>query len=820
MISDLTDLWGRLDTLDRNEPYVWRLRLSEEEFATLESALLRQAETDGKASLLSPAWALRTVAYLAEWYKRRYQGTTSHPGVELDTDELKTLWCAANLNQTWHLYSLDNGSQSWRYSLYVLGGLSLHLALANPSQLKRLCRLYRGEEDSLEKLDDAERAAAFRQSIQRHGSLHAYLQTILNGDLPFAQSELQAPDSLASRFVSSLQNAYEETFRDKFALEWRFWVSDNDSRMARALRLHLLPEAPDGAMRPYLSLERLRCWGLPHPERQRRLRVALRLLDGSKVVREPDISRGALTFSNTGDEEAGFVAWNVRQFVPFRDVPVCAISDVEVVLFDEQERGRPVQRLKVPEWMQVYRVSEGRDEWTSRALPQRETALLCATSCTLQDAAAQHRVLGHRQFGDGLSLLWSHIHGILRFQDSQRHEHILYTRQGQDQIIVRCHDNLLRYAPDGTVTFISQDNDEDRIHLLLGRDDVRVRHIEVRSSSQEDASCTEEVPDRLEFKRGARYVAWTDAEAPPLGPVTLRVTHRGREHLFRAYHCPLPLERDLQHGRLRIGSETLTPSLERTGLPLTPVCTYELHDQETGVRLELWQPTAQREIIRRGRVVAYVESGARGTIPYLLKDEMTIQEFGEDGYRSYDCHTWSSIYQQPEFCNRNNAYLNALRQGTRFPASRLADDAPTWLDVALTMSCSHAHLMRWNYSSDRPPASLDEMPENCPDNEIIFHSLRDDDGSAAAIHPYRLGEFDPWGWQDDIRLLDCFDVCLEHRLYFFAMHPFREDSPDFLHNLYQPLLERRQGHLTDEERAGLRRLSEEMNLDFPEPPNP
>ena len=124
--------------------------------------------------------------------------------------------------------------------------------------------------------------------------------------------------------------------------------------------------------------------------------------------------------------------------------------------------------------------------------------------------------------------------------------------------------------------------------------------------------------------------------------------------------------------------------------------------------------------------------------------------------------------------------------------------------------------MRWNYDPDSPPEPLDEMPQNCPDNEI----LRSDDGSLAAIHPYCLGKFNLWEWPKNIRLLDGFDVCLEHRLYFFAMHPFRENSSDFLHDLYQPLLERRQGLLTDEERAGLRRLSEEMNLDFPEPPNP
>lgn len=47
--------------------------------------------------------------------------------------------------------------------------------------LKALCRLFHGEDYTLENLDDESRAVAFRQSIAREHSLYEYLKEILDG---------------------------------------------------------------------------------------------------------------------------------------------------------------------------------------------------------------------------------------------------------------------------------------------------------------------------------------------------------------------------------------------------------------------------------------------------------------------------------------------------------------------------------------------------------------------------------------------------------------------------------------------------------------
>ena len=70
----------------------------------------------------------------------------------------------------------------------MLGGLAIQHELNRHDKmkfLKGLCRIYHGENYTLENLDEASRAAAFRESIKRQHSLYEYMKVICDEDADY-----------------------------------------------------------------------------------------------------------------------------------------------------------------------------------------------------------------------------------------------------------------------------------------------------------------------------------------------------------------------------------------------------------------------------------------------------------------------------------------------------------------------------------------------------------------------------------------------------------------------------------------------------------
>ena len=160
------DLRNRIAGMDLKRPYVWRLRISGGEFAALEDAVREGGTT-----------ALEDVVYLAEWYKRRYDGGTAKPVRDFDC---QAIFEASGIASEGNLFVTEGGIKTWRYSIFVLGGLAFRFEQGNDRLLRELCRIYYGEDGDIDKLGDrigdGDRAVAFRESVRLGGSLYDYLR--------------------------------------------------------------------------------------------------------------------------------------------------------------------------------------------------------------------------------------------------------------------------------------------------------------------------------------------------------------------------------------------------------------------------------------------------------------------------------------------------------------------------------------------------------------------------------------------------------------------------------------------------------------------
>lgn len=318
MIEKLTkELKDKIASFDICKPYVWLLKLSEADFNELEVCLNDIASVKGFPALVSPQFAVETIIYIAEWYKRKYQRGNSNPLVE--KLNLEALWINAGINQKLFLYNDDKGNKRWLYSIYVLGGLAIKHELGrndNMRFLKGLCRIYHGEDYTLENLDEASRAIAFRESIKRCHSLYEYMQEILNGQMPFDEEDLKDDTSDVNRFVAVLKTANDEILKVKFRFEWVVTFSPDYTFMSRRLNVLLKPEEVGGGLHQYLRYDRVHLWGVPHPETQRHLYVYIRFCYNEKIIKPSTMDKPIITYLNHGLND--FVAFGVEKGVQFR----------------------------------------------------------------------------------------------------------------------------------------------------------------------------------------------------------------------------------------------------------------------------------------------------------------------------------------------------------------------------------------------------------------------------------------------------------------------------------------------------------------------
>lgn len=306
------ELKDKIASFDICKPYVWLLKLSEVDFNELEVCLNDIASVKGFPALVSPQFAVETIIYIAEWYKRKYQRGNSNPLVE--KLNLEALWINAGINQKLYLYHDDKGDKRWLYSIYVLGGLAIKHELGrndNMRFLKGLCRIYHGEDYTLENLDEASRAIAFRESIKRCHSLYEYMQNILNGQMPFDDEDLKNAASDVNLFVAVLKTANDEILKVKFRFEWVVTFSPDYTFMSRRLNVLLKPEEVGGGLHQYLRYDRVHLWGVPHPETQRHLYVYIRFCYNEKIIKPSTIDKPIITYLNHGLND--FVAFGVEK---------------------------------------------------------------------------------------------------------------------------------------------------------------------------------------------------------------------------------------------------------------------------------------------------------------------------------------------------------------------------------------------------------------------------------------------------------------------------------------------------------------------------
>ena len=827
-ISCLQDKISRLQ--NREVKYVWELRLTEDEFLQLENEISRSiAAAKSQKHLFTRENALYTIVYVAEWYKRRYNGLDTDKDtcvVKLD-DNCKQLWGNSIYDSNTYVYDAssnpDKPSRQWIRSLYLMGGLALQQELNRVNDdrfLVELCRLYHGESTDIMSIDDRTRSIPFQCSITEKHSLFHYIASILKGDYPFAKEELDDPQSLANQFIQRINDANIKAQKEKFDFEWVVIYNGLHASASRNLKVKLRPEEIGGKLANYISFERAkRYWDIPNIENVGKLSFDLSFIDKGRVVQLPNFKQPFMTFeySDEGFDYAGDI-----DRIYYQNVPIGDFTDIQVwVKYGDEIKaiGAPIS---FPGYIQIYKNPKDNRTWTSHRIAGVESAVLLSPRCRIKSQKEGYQCenlnyVNKNKQSEPVS--WCPIYATVTIVNGDGQEVQLRNAIGKYQLLVKRYSDTIRYINsvqvDHTYIFNNTSPDRDRIPVLFGWEGL-----ELLFYSKEDAEA-ESVPlseCTIEWSQAnSRYISLQQQE-PPLGKCTFRVTwdKKAQTQNLNVFYVPFakegdayPLWRDLENQYIRCnveGFQDMSVPYEKNNQPVDDVVEYRLGTDDDYVMLQIYRPIAISELYRGNRLIDYIDEDVV-SLPLLSASEYSIRRFDKDG-----------VHRLIPIVDDTNVLLGGFASTTPLNAAlytRSHQENSIKYYITKENTGGTSQWYAWDYCSEPIPV---ENPDAWKGDGIVFESYKDVEYIRECVRPvYKQTSFfaiyPPKGVLSDV---DCFDIISDHRTYYILFRPMQQLAArkNFVKELFIPLVQKRAGMLKDADYTNLYRYAREFLFDW------
>ena len=843
----------RLLSIDRFKPYVWKLRLTEDEYKELKEFV------KGSNKDIDRDYAMLAIIYIAEWYKREYDGNVSNP---LESISAESLWKKSELDISTYVYQTNN-THRWLESIFVLGGLPMNFILNrnDTKLLKALCSLYKDDNASLENDKDIlknigkEKAIAFQESIHQWHSLYHFLKALLLGEASevYAEEDLAKESSDANRFIKAILSAYDEVQREKFRLEWIIDYDPSSPYMRRMLRLWLRPEEM-GGLHQYLRFERANSWKIPSLIRQRVLRVSLQFKSGNDIVGNDDTRRTIITFENSGQDDTGFEATGSVPWAILRSVPTVPFDSINVIITDDEGCTYEVQNFELKknkDYLQLWEMQNEVNRWSDICNSQSETAVLYSSFYELtSEDDTEYSTKPFYDKTNGLTEPWNFaiIQDHVRLQHSNDQEITLWNRQGYFQFVPKLYTSVLRYKA-GKVRymynedpeFYSEPETEEWYPAIFQRSDIKAYHFATRDLKDQPDDFNIE---KIEFKsfnapNAEEFQEWTNNNRPQYGRLKLRLTLKGDRKIYPVLYLPsmlekgenVPVIRDFENSSLHYVDDTnevvrvdVDTPMDKTPLNISlPLRVWGNEDEY--VELDAILPTLIKEVYFDGLITKYLNDGEVFTLPYLLRNRVYIHDFNREGYSEYECFNVGVLNE--------TGSIEKWKQDGSLSTKDVTAPIPQYIRLVYGIPENRGNINRmlyWDYSAENPPVEVDlPYKDKMADYSIMFQDMRQINEFLECIPPECNDDLssDVWdsAWDDiqneendkqDTELINCYDIATKYKTYYFIFSPLirMTTTEEFINNIFEPLRKRQNDSLTEEDMQNLMRCATECGLDW------
>lgn len=847
--KDMIALKQHYNTLEKEgKQYLWEWKVNTEQYEKLKE-LLKSLCLEIQPPKVIRACAPQIALYIAEWYKREYDGyksTNSLEEIGLDSSKSQMIWESANLRYEYVFRTEDTNIHEWLYSMYLLGGFPIRYTNRSNRFVSMFDALWGENKDtdeiSNDQLQDITQRFDGSQVIKNSlvsGSLHKYYRYLREKeDMPIAEEDKSIEPF--KTFIKNLQEGRSRFFNNYIRGNWFLYIDPCDNIIDSVFNVSFGRKND----KCYIPAECLEHWNIPHTGEVKDFWIELK---ASHPSFETDIKE-SIRFSKTGRGDSPYVGWTRNNYLEI-DVPYSKDTNIEVNLI---VNGLPYpihEPFKVEDSHQFFK-TRSPYEWCDRTDNHAMTAVIYDPLVLSSDKPQ----LSGRELkadGDEKEWIWLPLSEEVCLSDNKG-EAVRYTPQNHLlSLSFKQIKNTLKYVNFRDITYRQICDGEviDSQISLLRKDGLSVSFTPFGSTESEKVPLNK---CKVFFKQGndEAYTQWTDENAPRQGIVRLHVAYPERSTSTTAtvYYLPSikPVWRDLSKNRIIFDQclkDVFVPT-ESSYIPLEQHAGEPWYNDELGKSydpqsdtvpfiigdidssyaiINVFRARGGKELFLKGEshpLVRYTDSTEPINIPYVLRKNFRIRTIDEEGVRNVKCgyNLHISPYDSERSDEENGIrYYRFAKHGTDMRGC-----------IQLETNPDQYRFYYWSMEpGEKPiPVSTDFIKEDkilrldmslLINNErgLIFQSLK-------GVSPRHY--FEPIYGKNNSRFRypgynECFNIASEHGIPFHVFHCFSSimnagNPSDVVTLFIKSLLDQKNWHMTDEDHRSLHRFAEELCFDW------
>ena len=793
-----------------NEKYYWKWRVSTEDYNEFKSLLLGVGFSDRTRAKVREC-AYQLCFYIAEWYKREYNGNESDNclgELGIGSDLTRLIWEGSHPDGKQPYITSETNIHEWLYSIYVLGGFPIKYTLRANHFSSLFDEIWGEDQDrdtiSDEQIDEITQDFSGNQVMKDslvQGSLHDYYRYLRKeNDMPIAASDRNKDPFVG--FIRKLQEGRKKYYEQYLKPTWLLYVDSHDSLVEGEVQVSFGRKED----KCYIPVECLSYWRIPDA----------RTLEGFEMVLS-DSSSGeerSIRFSKTGPGDYPFVGWSRTNCI---SLPLSLDGDChfEVHLVTSAGRYKIGNAFSFGDSRQFYKTKRPY-EWSSRTDNSVHTAVLFnPAKLSLRDSSFPPEEKCFQEGGKVWN--WLILTEEVTLDYGSGRDPLKYSpRNSSLEMVFKLIKNTIKYVNFRDVVYhqLADGEDHQSLVTLLMADGFSMRYTPYGEDTPRAVPLDQ---CDVYFKRpgDGRFIPWDASNPPRQGIMQLRVVYRekGISTTRLVFYLPekIPIRRIKSRNLILFekGLENVyAPEAERYRLlevngdgcfyyhddvvagysPQSDFIPFLLGDQDKEyVIINVYRSAKCKELYLKGEpkpLKRYDQEVGLVDIPVILRRNFEVRTIDREGVSRVRCG--DDVYMRFDTMSPYVDSENALQYYTLTESRTIVNDADTYATFVLETSPAQYRFFYWSMNVEDEPVALDQIGYD-PDTKhlkiditplrknkrgIVFQSLK----GVAPRHyfaPIR-GAKEVAGFGLQKMRVKCFDVASEHGIPFVLFPRLKE----------------------------------------------
>ena len=805
---DFLDMWKKeaLPTSLKEGEFIWQKRISLGQYEKIKSGLVALHLEDKDAKFIR-RYAFYIVVFLAEWFKREYDGYQNERGLSIigiNSQQSKRIWEDSKLPSS---YLINSGVNEWLFSIYVLGGFPI-------SYIRRVRRfdtlfnniwtLRQGDDIDEEILDDISNSfdsnnSVYQESMNRGGSLFAYIEALLDEEIPLSEDDIQIEPY--KYYCEMLLEGKRMCYNNYLSCSWSIYTDEISENVDAYINVKIGPKKN----RCYIPFDCVLQWNVGTCINE--FVLGLETDTGEKSKQTIRFSKEGQYYVGWGDYTSLSMLFDIRN-----------TTSIKVLLYDatdiDREKGKPIlEPFTFPSKCQFYKTSSPY-KWSSSTNIAAPSALLFNINRFQVIDGKERSCYLVRAINNENGWMWVRIHDVVTLIDVETEQEYVYNdKQGMLSIAFAKQKGIC-YNENGEVQHVSMNEDGtfvvESIPLMLGVNGIKQVKLHPFEANMKVQKVTNY---EVEFKQnGWNYEKLSSRNIPEHGIIQLKIKYKDYKPIIKK--CFFVPQQDILKRKLESKKITFTMTgvdlwkpvdgeyVKDSGLLVydndeyarsADTIPFRIGKETDYIVIEVYRADNCREIAFKdlnGNIHVIKKKG-KVEIPLIIKNRFSIRIIDDNGVRRTE--PGAHILLDNDFISGNHnlryIYKDDPNEEIRYYLYTSKSVVGLKRNI-LKISAKHKlnyQFYYWSGNAKELPIKLEtifheetgnlEIPLNCLSNQnkgIVFQSLKD------AIPPNYVYPYYPlqsvWAYlvsrtAPDGEIIQSIKIAKEHNVYFSQFYP-------------------------------------------------